>query len=63
MSCTSLQSLIRLPSYGRSYYETKEKCDTIIIDTVTVYGTLQGMCHLSRGIIAQSLSMKTNTDM
>ena len=23
---------------------------------------MQGMCHLSRGIIAQSLSMKTNTD-
>ena len=34
-------------------YETSEK---------RVYGTMQGMCHLSRGNIAQGLSMKTNTN-
>ena len=27
-----------------------------------IYGIMPGMCHLSRGIIAQSLSMKANTD-
>ena len=28
-----------------------------------VYGIMQEMCHFSRGIIAQSLSMKTNSDI
>ena len=42
-------------------YETSETCDTMII--ATVYGILKGMRHLSRGMTAQSLSMKTNTDI
>ena len=35
------------------------KCNTIFI----VKSTMQRMCNFSHGILAQSLSMETNTDM
>ena len=41
-------------------YETSEKCGD---DYSNVFGIVQGVCHLSRGIIAQGLSMKTNTNI
>ena len=53
VSGTSFQSLIPLPTYGNLHTRPVRGWD----------GIMQGMCHLSRGTIAQSLSMKTNTDM